>query len=165
MVFMKLVSKSVTETDVFAISLAHKIKAEAENSPKETATIVALYGDLGAGKTTFTKSFAQAWGIEENVASPTFVIQRIYPLSNTVFQHFIHIDAYRLETGKELMHLGWKEIAEDSKNIIVIEWPEKVADILPDDMIKLQLTFIDETVREIVAPEKYAEKHDSQNQS
>ena len=110
---------------------------------------IGVIGPNGAGKTTFTQSFAKALGIVETVNSPTFVIQRIYTVTDTVFQHLIHIDAYRLESGKELLHLGWKEIAEDPKNLIVIEWPEKVADILPDDMIKLQFEFIDEKTRKI----------------
>jgi len=150
---MQIISKNLANTENLAISIAEKIKKEA-SANKKSATILALFGDLGTGKTTFTQSFAKSWGITETLNSPTFVIQRIYTLTDTVFQHLIHIDAYRLESGSELVHLGWKEIIEDTKNLIVIEWPEKVADILPDDMIKMHFTFIDENTREIKIEEK-----------
>ena len=113
-----------------------------------------LFGDLGAGKTTFTKAVASVLGIEETVASPTFVIEKIYatPLKfrgTSKFKHLIHIDAYRLESGQELLKLGWQEICENPQNLILIEWPEKVQEILPSDMIKLYFEFIDEKTRQI----------------
>lgn len=118
-------------------------------TPQATATIVALHGDLGAGKTTFTQAVAKTLGVTETVTSPTFVIEKLYSLSHPDFKKLIHIDAYRLESGKELLHLGWKEIAADPKNLIFIEWPERVADILPNDMKKIEFTFVDDTTREI----------------
>jgi tRNA threonylcarbamoyladenosine biosynthesis protein TsaE len=118
-------------------------------TPQRTATIVGLHGDLGSGKTTFTQAVAKVLGITETVTSPTFVIEKLYSLSHADFKKLIHIDAYRLESGKELLHLGWQEIADDPKNLIFIEWPERVADILPKDMKKIEFTFVDETTREI----------------
>ena len=95
------------------------------------AVVVGLYGNLGAGKTAFSKCVAKSLGVEDTVTSPTFVIEKIYELVNQKFTHLIHIDAYRLEKSSELLHLGWEEIITDSKNLILIEWPENVADIMP----------------------------------
>jgi tRNA threonylcarbamoyladenosine biosynthesis protein TsaE len=120
-----------------------------------SATVVGLYGELGAGKTTFTQSVARALGIGETVVSPTFVIEKIYRTvasSEHVassFERLIHIDAYRLESGDELLKLGWKEIISDPKNLILIEWPERVADIMPEHT-KVMINHLEnETSREI----------------
>jgi tRNA threonylcarbamoyladenosine biosynthesis protein TsaE len=118
-------------------------------TPSDTATIVALHGDLGAGKTTFTQAVAKILGVTDTVTSPTFVIEKIYKLDHKDFSHLIHIDAYRLESGKELETLGWKKIAEDPKNLIFIEWPEKVSGILPENIQHIYFTHVDEGTREI----------------
>ncbi len=116
---------------------------------KEGATIIALKGNLGAGKTTFTQQVAEILEVEETVTSPTFVIEKIYKLSHKKFDFLIHIDAYRLESGRELEVLGWKEISENPKNLIMLEWPERVAEILPSTITTISFLFIDETTREI----------------
>ena len=113
------------------------------------ALIVGLYGDLGSGKTAFTQVVAKCLGVKETVTSPTFVIEKIYKLDHRDFEHLIHIDAYRLKNGDELLHLGWEEIAKNPKNIIFIEWPERVAEILPNNMKKIYFTFVNEDTREI----------------
>ena len=114
------------------------------------ATIVGLFGDLGSGKTTFTQIIAELLGVEETVTSPTFVIEKIYLLNKkNKFERLIHIDAYRLDSGQELANLGFEELLKDSKNLILIEWPERVADILPKDLIKINFKFISEFEREI----------------
>ncbi len=100
-------------------------------SPKETATVIGLYGNLGAGKTSFSQGVAQALGVTEMVTSPTFVIEKIYDLEGKKFDRLVHIDAYRLEKPEELLHLGWEEITKDPKNLILIEWPERVGSIMP----------------------------------
>ena len=101
------------------------------NPSEDSAIVVGLYGDLGAGKTAFAKAVAKALGVEEVITSPTFVIEKIYDLQNKKFTHLIHIDAYRLEREQELVSLGWNEILKDKGSIILIEWPEKVAGIMP----------------------------------
>ncbi len=98
---------------------------------EEGATIVALSGDLGAGKTTLSQAVARELGVKENVVSPTFVIMKIYELERQKWKHLIHIDAYRLESALELEKLGWKELCRDSQNLILIEWPERVASGIP----------------------------------
>ncbi|MBU4480049.1 tRNA (adenosine(37)-N6)-threonylcarbamoyltransferase complex ATPase subunit type 1 TsaE [Patescibacteria group bacterium] len=166
---MKKVLKNLKEMEKFAQSVANKIhsapvtvKSLKQSSGK--AVIFALYGNLGSGKTTFTKSFISAFGVKQTVTSPTFVIEKIYKLpklfkqnkklGNRVsksgeFKHIIHIDAYRLNSGEEMKSLGWEEISNDPKNIILIEWPEKIADILLKDTKKIKFKFIDENKREI----------------
>lgn len=98
---------------------------------KEGATVVGLYGDLGAGKTFFTQSVAKTFGVEDVIVSPTFVIEKIYELKDQKFTHLIHIDAYRLESSNELLTLGFQKVISDSNNLILIEWPERVEDIMP----------------------------------
>lgn len=119
------------------------------------ARILALSGDLGSGKTAFTQGLAQALGISDTITSPTFVIEKIYQvIGSPLWKRLIHIDAYRLNNGQELLNLGFKEIIKDPYNIIVIEWPERVADILPGDIKSISFKFIDEEIREISYEEK-----------
>lgn len=113
--------------------------AEQASVGSKTATIIGLWGNLGAGKTTFTQQLAEILGIKEDITSPTFVIEKIYATGHPAFAHLIHIDAYRLDSGKELQTLGWDKIAADPKNLIVIEWPDRVLDILPKKIIKIAL--------------------------
>ena len=114
----------------------------------ERARVVALSGELGAGKTAFTQALGSHFGILETVTSPTFVIENIYRLSGQKWKRFIHIDAYRLKGMDELLAIGWNDIVVDPDNIIVIEWPERVEQIIPDDAIRLTFT-LDGDVREI----------------
>ncbi|MDP2655215.1 MAG: tRNA (adenosine(37)-N6)-threonylcarbamoyltransferase complex ATPase subunit type 1 TsaE [bacterium] len=104
------------------------------------AVLVTLSGELGAGKTAFTKSVARALGVEEVVTSPTFVLEKIYLLSEQSFKRFIHIDAYRLEKGADLVPLGFDELMQDTENLILLEWPEKVADALPIPAVNIAFT-------------------------
>ena len=113
------------------------------------ATVVGLYGDLGAGKTTFTQAVAKALGISETVNSPTFLIMKSYPLPSTLYRLLIHIDAYRLKSSDELRKLRFDELLADPQNLILIEWADKVADLLPQDHQKLYFEFIDDTTRQI----------------
>ncbi len=114
------------------------------------ALILALAGNLGAGKTTFTQGVAEALGITEAVVSPTFTIMRIYKIQKECpFSHLVHIDAYRLESADELIRLGWGALMEDSKLCIVIEWPERVGESIPSTAIYISLKFISDTHHEI----------------
>lgn len=118
-------------------------------SSGEKATVVALSGDLGAGKTTLTQQIAGLLGVKEAVISPTFVIMKIYGLSKQKWKHLVHIDAYRLESEKELELLGWHEMINDSSNLILIEWPEKVPGLTKDALF-VSLSHKDEHTREIL---------------
>lgn len=140
---MKIFSKSLGDTEKIARDF---IKTEFVKN-EDGALVVGLYGDLGSGKTAFTQAVAKYLGVKETVTSPTFVIEKIYKLKGGNFDHLIHIDAYRLKIGDELLRLGWEEIAKNPKNIIIIEWPERVAEILPDDVKKIYFTFVGECIR------------------
>ncbi len=94
---------------------------------RDRATLVLLSGNLGAGKTAFVKAVAQTLGIEGVVNSPTFVLEKIYQVPNDGrYQRLIHIDAYRLEGPEELAPLAFDELLKDPKDLIMLEWPEKV---------------------------------------
>ena len=118
-------------------------------TPGNQATVVALQGELGAGKTTFTQEVGKILGVEENMHSPTFVIEKIYAIDYKGFKKLIHIDAYRIEKESELLHLGWDEIIKDKENLILIEWPERVPGIIPSDAKKIFFKHVDENTREI----------------
>ncbi len=116
---------------------------------KNGAFVVGLSGELGSGKTSFVQCVARALGVTEQITSPTFVIEKIYNLEEQRFEKLIHIDAYRLEKDNELLSIGWNDVVCDTKNLIFIEWPEHVEDVLPDDISKFFFTYIDETTRTI----------------
>lgn len=136
-------SRSLEETAKIANDFLNVI------GPSEHATVVALEGDLGSGKTTFTQEVGKILGVVENIHSPTFVIEKIYKINWKGFQKLVHLDAYRLEKESELLHIGWEEIIKEPENLILIEWPENVAGIIPDDAKRIYFKFIDETTREI----------------
>ncbi|MBI2086764.1 MAG: tRNA (adenosine(37)-N6)-threonylcarbamoyltransferase complex ATPase subunit type 1 TsaE [Candidatus Zambryskibacteria bacterium] len=98
-----------------------------------SATVIALQGELGSGKTTFAQAFGKILGVTENMHSPTFIIMKIYNVDWRGFKKLIHIDAYRIEKEEELLHLGWKEIVKDPENLVLIEWPERVEGLIPKD--------------------------------
>ena len=140
---MKEVLHNAGEVEGFARRVISDLKVGSEN-----ATVVGLYGDLGAGKTTFSQAVAKTLEVEETVVSPTFVIMKIYELSGQKWKHLIHIDAYRLEKSSELARLGWQELISDSGNLILIEWPERVVDIMLEHT-SIHFTHISENEREI----------------
>lgn len=121
--------KVVTEKEMNALAwdLITEIGAKPTGSK---AFVVFLQGDLGAGKTTFTKAVAQALAIEEEVTSPTFVILKRYPIQNMgdtfPFADLIHVDAYRLKSFLELENIKFREYLNNPKNLILLEWPEMV---------------------------------------
>jgi tRNA threonylcarbamoyladenosine biosynthesis protein TsaE len=114
----------------------------------EHATLVTLSGELGAGKTAFVKAVAKALGISENVQSPTFVIERRYAIPpRGQFTQLIHIDAYRLDGGKDLERIGWERIMRMPRTLILLEWPELVRDMILNDEHTLRFTSVDEHTR------------------
>ncbi len=101
------------------------------------ATVIALVGDLGAGKTTFIQGFLCAAGVHRRAPSPTFVIMRHYKVSpgkrreKRGFAHVHHMDAYRLKDASQLGALGFDVLLNDPANILLIEWGERIKDALP----------------------------------
>ncbi len=140
---MKIVSESLAETQKAAADFLTGLKKD------ERATVVALYGDLGSGKTTFTQGIAKALGVKDSVTSPTFVLLKVYETQSQIFKHLIHVDAYRLEKNTEVTSVGLVGYLDDPENLILIEWPEIVEESLLVPTTKIFFTFIDETTREI----------------
>lgn len=114
---------------------------------KDGATLVILKGDLGAGKTAFVKQVARILGVTEHVTSPTFVIEKRYGLSGGMFESLVHIDAYRMESARELEVLGWQELLQEKKTLVMIEWPQRVAESIPESAHIVECEFINETTR------------------
>lgn len=140
---MRQISKSIQETNKIAEDFLNTLKQ------KDMATVVALQGNLGAGKTAFAQEVGKILGVEENMHSPTFVIEKIYKINFKNFKKLVHVDAYRLEKESELLHLGWEELIKEPENLVLIEWPENVSGIIPKDARQISFKFIDESTREI----------------
>jgi tRNA threonylcarbamoyladenosine biosynthesis protein TsaE len=108
--------------------------------------VVALDGDLGAGKTQFIKGLCAALGVPpEQVTSPTFTLVHEYEGTDGPIYH---IDAYRIERIEELYELGFEDYVYGD-GICLIEWAERIAPMLPDDALRLCLTHLDGTRRQI----------------
>lgn len=112
-----------------------------------TATVVGLYGNLGAGKTAFVKAIASVFGTTRTVTSPTFVIEKVYKLIAQKFECLIHIDAYRLKDSSEIKVLGWDTLVSNPKNIIIVEWADIIEDILPEDAKRIYFKISSDTLR------------------
>lgn len=147
-IVMKKIAHNLEELVEIAKNFLENIEPTASR-----ATIIGLHGDLGSGKTAFVKVSAVLLGVAENVTSPTFLIEKKYRLPQKAgggyFKQLIHIDAYRLSSGSDLLKLDWQNIVSDPLNLIVVEWPEIVQDILPADYKRINFQFIDENMREI----------------
>lgn len=145
---MEIVTKSAKETQKLGQKIGSGLKVK---------NIVALYGELGSGKTTFIQGLAQGLGIKRRIISPTFVFVRQYEIGNTqnvsrIASHIsrlYHIDLYRIEKLEETKGLGLKEIFTDPKAIVAIEWAEKIKKILPKKRIDIYFKYIGEKERKI----------------
>lgn len=114
-----------------------KIKA------KNKALVLGLAGELGAGKTTFLQGFAKGLGIKEKINSPTFIIMRR-------IKNFYHFDCYRIKNPKEILELGWQKITSNPKNIVAVEWADKIKKILPRETLWLGFKSINKNARRIM---------------
>ena len=132
-----LATKSPEETARFGMRLASLLKA---------GDVVALYGELGSGKTTLVRGIARGLGVKEErmVTSPTFVLLNIYPGRMPLY----HIDLYRLKGASDLYDLGFEEYFF-GEGVCVVEWAEKAEALLPSSAIRIELTTIDEHTREL----------------
>ena len=128
---MKFISKTEKDTFNFAKNIAKDFKG---------GEIISLVGDLGAGKTVFSQGVASGLGIKEKVNSPTFVVMKIYDVSNNDIKIFCHVDAYRLSSFAELEAIGISDYLGQKDVVTVIEWANKVSSGLPDNVIKYKLS-------------------------
>ena len=141
------ITSSAKETEKLGKEFAHYCLTS--NIQNSKSIIISLEGELGSGKTTFTNGFAKGLGIKENIKSPTFILMRKYPISNFKFLNFYHFDCYRIEDPKEVLDLGFQEIIQDSQNIVVIEWGNKIKKFLPKNYIQIKFEYLDKDKRKI----------------
>lgn len=111
--------------------------------------VICLYGDLGAGKTTFVNGMVNFFLPGKRVLSPTFIIVRHYLINHNNLRHFLHVDLYRLKNLPEIESLGLEDYFHKSDTIMAIEWPERMKDLLTDKIIEVRFSGIEENVREI----------------
>jgi len=132
-----LISNSPNETIEIAAKLAKRFKP---------GTFVALIGDLGSGKTVFTKGIAKGLGVKEYkyVNSPSFVIIKEYKGKIPLY----HFDVYRLKSSDDLETVGYEEYFY-GKGVTVVEWADKIRDVLPERHIEVQFEHVGESVRKI----------------
>ena len=110
-------------------------------------SVVLLYGDLGAGKTVFSRGFARGLGVTEPVSSPTYTIVQEYelPTGNRLY----HMDLYRISDERAALGFGVDEFLSEPGAISLVEWPERIRGLLPDTAIRVELRHRSETEREI----------------
>jgi len=132
---LKYVSRSIDDT----LRLAENIESE-----KFPNMVICLIGELGCGKTVFTKGFAKALGIEENITSPTFNIIKEYDSGEAPLYH---MDVYRLEEADE--SIGIKDYFNKG-GVTIIEWADIIRDILPEKRLEIKFKTIDEDTRVLV---------------
>ncbi len=106
-------------------------------------SVIALHGDLGAGKTTFVQAVARALKVEMVPSSPTFVVMKSYETNHPKWKKLVHLDAYRLETLDELGPLRFDDLLLEKETIICIEWAGRVAPKLPPQTIHLDFSITD----------------------
>ncbi len=120
-----ITTESAEETEAVAFALADCLPPD---------QVLALHGDLGAGKTTFVRGLARAWGITEPVTSPTFNLYTLYDGERKL----LHLDAYRLESGADLDALMLEDFLT-SPWCLAVEWPERIAETIPPEAWHLDL--------------------------
>jgi tRNA threonylcarbamoyladenosine biosynthesis protein TsaE len=112
--------------------------------------IICLSGELGAGKTTFSQGLLRGLGVVGAITSPTFTVMKHYSLKESPrgLKNIFHIDTYRVES-EDILNIGWDEIIKNKENIILVEWPEKIKEIIPQDAIWLNFESINKEERKI----------------
>lgn len=130
--------------------MARRIVDTLGSSGALESKVLFLEGDLGAGKTTFTKEIAEILGVrKDEVHSPTFILKKEYSTNHSKFKKLIHVDAYRFDTPKEANVLNLSQDKEKGGSLIVIEWPSKLGGAIEEDMT-VSFSVLDDTSREVV---------------
>lgn len=138
---LSVLSRSEAETEAFARDLAQQLKP---------GTILTLNGQLGAGKTVFARGFARGLGVTEPVSSPTYTIVQEYALPDGR-SWLYHLDLYRISDENSALGFGVDEFLDDMDAYVLLEWPERIAKIIPARHIEVNLRRVDELTREITA--------------
>lgn len=136
-IMKKIITESAEQTKELGKLLAQELRG---------GEILCLDGELGAGKTTFTQGLLGGLKIKGPYTSPTFVIMKKYKAKNLTAVY--HIDAYRI-AATDLLELGWKEIMANKKNMVIIEWSNRVKKILPKKCLKITFAWLDKNKRQI----------------
>jgi tRNA threonylcarbamoyladenosine biosynthesis protein TsaE len=137
----KIISKSSKETRKIGELLAKDLLG---------GEIIGLFGDLGGGKTTFIQGLALGLKIKEPILSPTFVIFKKYKvLGHKKIKWLQHFDLYRIKSPEEIQDLGFNEIIQQKDSVSVIEWADRVLEILPQNFLKISFRHVGKTSREI----------------
>ena len=126
-------------TEAIAIKLAKELKG---------GEILALSGNLGAGKTVFVRALAKALGVKENITSPTFVLMKVYDIDYKKVNKFVHVDCYRLWAREDLFEIGLGDYLIHANIIVAIEWADKIIN-LPESAIKINIDLLDDNKRKI----------------
>ena len=137
---MEYISNSPTETEALGEALAARLTA---------GTVVAFTGDLGAGKTAFTRGLARGLGVPDRVTSPTFTIVNEYEGGRLPLFHF---DLYRLGDPEELFDIGWEDYLARG-GVCAVEWSENVADALERDTVRVDIRRGGEESRRVISVE------------
>lgn len=138
------ISQSESDTELFAAEVARSI---------DVGTIIALHGNLGAGKTVFSRGFARGLGIIEPISSPTFTIIQEYQLDDNRF--LFHLDLYRIENSDAALAFGLDEYLEELNSIMLIEWSERIPELLPPQTKHIYILHKDKTTREIMVMDHF----------
>lgn len=134
----EFLSKNLNETRELAKKLARRFVKKSS----KRALVFGLQGELGAGKTTFIQSFAKGLGIKNKITSPSFILMKKY-------KNLYHIDCYRIKSYKDILGLDFQEIISNPKNIVIIEWAEKIRKILPRNVIWIKFEILSKKERKI----------------
>ena len=152
----KITSYSLEDTKKFADLVLKELFQIRKENPENKSLVLILKGDLGSGKTAFTKCIGEILGIKDEITSPTFTIEKRYNIEGgdrdlCGIGTLIHIDAFRLESGNEILSIDFNKTLKDPKNLICFEWPEMVSDIdiLPKDAPIIEFEFVDENTRKM----------------
>ncbi|MDB5259905.1 MAG: ATPase, YjeE family [Candidatus Nomurabacteria bacterium] len=143
----------MTETHVVRVedmpALAERVVTLLSHVDKKGAKVILLQGEMGAGKTTFTKELGEILGVEkDDIHSPTFILKKEYLTQNPIHKKLIHVDAYRFNHPSEAKVLRLSEDLETDGNLLSIEWPDKMQYVKGD--IELVFNLIDDDTREVV---------------
>lgn len=147
---MKILTKNQNQTKKIGEDLVKEMLRE---PPGEKAFVLVLEGDLGGGKTTFLQGFARGLEIRDRILSPTFVLMKRFAIkkkNKPGFKDFYHLDCYRIKNQKDILVLGFEKIVSDPRNIVAIEWAERIKKIIPKDALIFKFEFINETTRKII---------------
>ena len=130
--------------------LGEILAKEILKTPLKRNLIIGLEGDLGGGKTTFLQGFAKGLGIKEKILSPSFVLMKKFKINHRFFKFFYHIDCYRFQKPKEILNLGIKNVFANPRNLVAIEWADRIQKIIPEKAVWIRFLFEDKNKRKII---------------